>query len=136
MPKRRLLRDVHRNRERLDQRPLLHAHPQRELIAKVLGQDVVLGQCAVEGRGGRERHVGAEVVFSFFAVDAAAAGDAGFHGDRVAGLEGRDRGAGLDDRAGGFVAEDHGGGEGVGADGAVAPVVHLDGEACQGRTAS
>jgi len=61
-----------------------------EDVAVVLRQRIVACQRAVAGRGRRERHVGAEVVFPFLAARAAPAWHPWLHGDAVADFEGFD----------------------------------------------
>ena len=116
---------MHGDARRLHERALLEAHVVRQLVAIVVGQAVVLGQGAVEGRRGGKRHVGTQVVAALFAARAAAAGDAGLHGDSVARLQRLDGGADGVDDARGFVAEDYRGFDDELADAAVQPVVDL-----------
>ena len=96
-------------------------------VTEVFWEGVVFGQGAVVGWGRGEGHARAEIVGAFFATGAAAAGDAGFESDAVAGFEGRYGGPDGCDCPGGFVAEDHGGSEDEAADGAVDVVVDLGG---------
>lgn len=56
------LTDLHRDGDRLHERPVLGGHVLRYLVAIVPGHDVVLLQSAVPGRSSREDGVGAEVV--------------------------------------------------------------------------
>ena len=100
----------------------------RQSIAEIGGYFEELCQTAVLGRWTRsELHAGAEVVLSFFAASAGSAGEAGFDGDVVVGLEMGYSGADGVDRARRFVAEDQGLGRGdiVAVDAAVVPEVDV-----------
>lgn len=117
--------DVHADGEGLDEGALLQGHVVGQLVAEVLRGGPEAGQGAVDGRGGGELHLGAEVVLAGQAAGAAAAGVARLDGDAVADLEGGDGVADLGDDAGGLVAQDHGLGQGELADAAMLPVVHV-----------
>jgi len=124
-PNTRLLCDVHGDGQRLDQRALAQAHALGQFVAEVGGQLVRAAQGAVEGRGGGETHVLAEVVGAGLAAGAAAARHAGLEGDAVAdGQRGHGRADGRHD-AGRLVPEHHGRRHDELADRSVLPVVHV-----------
>lgn len=113
--------------KRLDESAFVKRDVGWEMDAEVFGEDIVLCECAVVGRGRGEPHVGAEVVGAGFAERAETTRDAWLEGDAVAGFEDGGGGADGDNGAGGFVAEDHGGFEDEVGDVAVLPVVDLFG---------
>lgn len=121
----RLSHHVHGHTERLHYCTLFQARAVRQLVAKVLGQRVVLGEGAIKGWSGCERHVGAQIVFALFAAHAHAARNPRLETDAIANFESGDFVAYGSDDATGLMAQHHGRLDDKVADGAMGPVVHV-----------
>ena len=104
---------------------MLQRHVFGQLVAKVLGHAVVLGQGTVIRRGRGKAHVWTQVVFALLAAVAAAAGHAGLHRDPVAYFEVLDAGPDLVYNSRRLVAQHHGCFDDELADRAVRPVVYV-----------
>ena len=79
----------------------------RELVAEVLCGGVKACQGAVDGRAGRETHLGTEIVVPAQTGLASSTWRSRFKSDAISDLESLDGRTDLNDGAGGFVAEHH-----------------------------
>jgi len=120
-----LLGDVHADTQWLNQCSLLKGNMVRNLVAKVLGKTVVLGESSVVRRGGCEGHVDTEVVLALSATWASTARNTGLQCDAVALLECRHLVSHLLDDTSRLVTQNHGCLDDKVTDGAVSPVVHI-----------
>ncbi len=113
------------DRKRFDEACAVVADGVGDGVGEVGGDGHVFGEGSVDGWGGEELDVGAQVVPAVFALAAVAAWHARFEGHPLSDPVGRHVGADRDDDAAGFVSQDEWCADDVLGDAAVPVVVHV-----------